>query len=237
MTAVFTSILTLTPLRRFRWVYCQIETLRRCFPTSIRRALDELPETLDGTYEQTLRMIDKQKRDYAYRLFQCLVVSKRPLRVEELAELFAIKPDAGTVPTLDAACRPEDPEEFVLSACSTLVVVVKVNYRRIVQFSHFSVKEYLISDRIAISDHVSLFCVQPRPAHALLARACLGVLLQLDGRVDRCNICSPPLLRMQLSTGLIMPNLRTYLQISNVGWNVSSTRTSHISLPGSGSTI
>jgi ankyrin repeat protein len=151
--------------------------------------LDELPETLDGTYEQTLQGIDKQKRGYACRLFQCLVVSKRPLRVEELAELFAIQPNVETIPTFDASLRPENPEEFVLSACSTLVAVVNVGDiyypKKIVQFSHFSVREYLTSHRIAISGHVSCFHVSQRPAHALLARACLGVLLQLD--VDRNN--------------------------------------------------
>ena len=36
-------------------------------------------------------MVDERKLDYAHRLFQCRVVSKRPLRVEELAELFAIQ--------------------------------------------------------------------------------------------------------------------------------------------------
>ena len=155
--------------------------------------MDELPETLDGTYEQTLRGIDKQKRDYAYRLFQCLVVSKRPLRVEELAEIFAIQPDAESIPKLDACLRPENPEEFVLSACSTLVVVVNFNLQKFVQFSHFSVREYLISHRIAISECVSHFHVHPRLAHALLARACLSVLLQLDDRVDRDKIGNFPL--------------------------------------------
>jgi ankyrin repeat protein len=183
----------LIPFRRFRWVYCQIETLRHCFPPSIRHALDELPETLDGTYEQTLRMIDKQKRDYACRLFQCLVIPKRPLRVEELAELFAIQPDVGTIPTFDAGWRPEDPEDFILSACSTLVAVVNVDGQKIVQFSHFSVREYLISDRIANSEHVSRFHVLPRLAHAHLARACLTVLLQLKDGVDRDNIRNFPL--------------------------------------------
>jgi hypothetical protein len=148
---------------------------------------------LDGTYEQTLRMIDKQKRDFAYRLFQCLVVSKRSLRVEELAELFSIQPNAGTIPTFDASWRPEDPEEFVLSACSSLVAVVNVYGRKTVQFSHFSVREYLISDRIAISEQVSRFHVLPRLAHTLLARACLSVLLQLDDRVARDNIRDFPL--------------------------------------------
>ena len=185
MTTIFTSILTLTPLRSFRLVYCQIEILRRCFPTSIRRALDELPETLDRIYKQTLRMIDKQKWDYASRLFQCLVVSKRPLRVEELAELFAIQPNVETIPTFDACLRPEDPEEFILSACSVLVAVINIDGQKIVQFPHLSVREYLISHRIAISEHVSRFHVSLRPAHTLFARACLSVLLQLDDRVDK----------------------------------------------------
>ena len=193
MTLVFTSMMILTPLRRFRWVYCQIETLRRCFLASLRHALDKLPETLDGTYEQTLRWIDKHKQDHAYRLFQCLVVSKRPLRVEELAELFAIQPNAETIPTFDSSLRPENPEELVLSACSTLVTVVNIDRQKIVQFSHFSVREYLTSNRIAISEHISHFHILPRPAHALLAKACLGMLLQLDNLVDWDNIRNFPL--------------------------------------------
>ena len=173
-------------------MYCQIETLRRCFPASIRRTLDELPETLDGTYEQTLQGIDKQKRDYAYRLLQCLVISKRPLRVEELAELFAIRHNVETTPTFDASLRPENPEEFVLSACSTLVTVVNQYRQKVVQFSHFSVREYLTSHRIAISN-VSRFHILPRPAHALLATSCLSVLLHLDVRVDENDIRNFPL--------------------------------------------
>src|ERR1700730_10960499 len=80
---------------RFRWVYCQLETLRRCFPTVIRRALDELPEALDETYERTLLGIEKEKREFAHRLFQCLTVAVRPLRVDELAEVLAIRFESG----------------------------------------------------------------------------------------------------------------------------------------------
>ena len=149
-----------------------------------------MPETLDGTYEQTLQGIDKQKRDYAYRLLQCLVISKRPLRVEELAELFAIRPNKETIPTFDASLRPENPEVFVLSACSTLVAVVNDNGQKVVQFSHFSVREYLTSDRIVTSKYVSRFHIPLQPAHALLATACLCILLQ---RVDMENIRNSPL--------------------------------------------
>ncbi len=144
--------------------------------------LDELPETLDGTYERTLLGINRQTWGYARRLFQCIAISIRPLHVEELAELFAVLPDLETTPGFNIGWRPEDPEEFILSTCSTLVAIVDVEgeKEKVVQFTHFSVREYLTSDRIANSASASHFHILPKPAHTLLARACLGVLLQLD---------------------------------------------------------
>jgi hypothetical protein len=133
---------------RFRWVYCQLETLRRCFPNAIRRALDELPETLDETYERTLLGIEKEKWEYAHRLFQCLTVAIRPLRVDELAEVLAIRFHDGQLPRYHADWQLEDAQDAVLSACSSLISVVHVDGSPIVQFSHFSVKEFLTSDRL-----------------------------------------------------------------------------------------
>jgi hypothetical protein len=52
--------------------------------------LEELPETLDETYERVLREINKAKREHAHRLLQCLTVAVRPLRVAELAEVLAV---------------------------------------------------------------------------------------------------------------------------------------------------
>ncbi|KAI0269070.1 hypothetical protein BGY98DRAFT_1101256 [Russula aff. rugulosa BPL654] len=46
-----------------------------CLPSSVRRFLDELPESLDETYERVLRDIKKPNRDHARRLLQCLVVA------------------------------------------------------------------------------------------------------------------------------------------------------------------
>ena len=157
-------------------------------PSRIRRALDELPETLDATYERTLRGIDKANRDYAYRIFQCLVASIRPLRVEELAELLL---SSRTV-TETSLTGSRTAEEFVLSACSTLLTVVNVDGNQVVQFSHFSVKEYLTSNRIASSGPVSYFHIRSEPAHTCLASACLSVLLQLDNQIDETKIKSYP---------------------------------------------
>ncbi len=73
-------------LYRFRWVFCQLDTLQHCFPPNIRQFLNELPETLDETYERILKGINRAQKAHAHRLLQCLTVAVRPLRVEELTE-------------------------------------------------------------------------------------------------------------------------------------------------------
>jgi ankyrin repeat protein len=171
-----------------------VDRLRRCFPASIRSALAGLPESLDKTYEQTLLGIDKEKREYAQRLFKCLSVSIRPLSVEELAEIFAVQFDTTTPPSFNKDLRPQDAEEAVLSACSSLVAVVDREGSQMVQFSHFSVKEFLTSERLATAEEsLSYYHILPEPAHTILAHASLSVLLQLDGNIDRDTIGHFPL--------------------------------------------
>ncbi|KAF8258090.1 hypothetical protein EI94DRAFT_1816112 [Lactarius quietus] len=168
----------------FRWVFCQLETLRHCFPPNLRQFLNELPDTLDETYERILRGINKAQKEDARRLLQCLTVAARPLRVEELAELLAFDFRATNergVPTLMGNWRWSDQEGAVLSTCSSLIAIVRDGGSRVVQFSHFSVKEYLTSPRLAQSSgDVSRFHVHLNAAHTILAQACLGTLLRLD---------------------------------------------------------
>jgi hypothetical protein len=180
---------------RFRWASCQLDTLRRCIPSSLRKALDELPTTLDDTYERALEGIPKEKRQHAHRLFQCLVVAIRPLRVEELAEIFAIKFDSEAGPNLSEGWRPQNPREAVLSTCSSLITITEDAGSKIVQFSHFSVKEFLTSGRLLTAE-VGSICQYHIPldaAHTILAQACLTVLLQLDQNVDKKRLATFPL--------------------------------------------
>jgi hypothetical protein len=175
-------------------VFCQLELLRQCFPPSVQRILEELPDTLDEIYERILREIGKPNQGHAYRLLQCLVVAVRPLEVKELAEVLAFDFTMGGMPKLNPGWRWEDQEEAVTSACSSLVTIVKDGDSRVVQFSHFSVKEFLTADRLAepIRDFTR-YHIQLEAAHMLLAQACLGVLLRLDDRVDRGNMKNFPL--------------------------------------------
>ena len=131
-----------------------------------------------------LRGINKAQKDNAHRLLQCLAVAIRPLRVEELAELLAFDfhaSSSGGIPTLKEDWRWNDDEEAVLSTCSSLITIVRSDGSRVVQFSHFSVREYLTSPRLAQSHgDVSRFYIDLDAAHTIMVQACLGTLLQLD---------------------------------------------------------
>ena len=145
---------------------CQVDCLRRCFPAGIRSALDDLPDGLDETYNQALLGIDKQKRSFARHLFRCLLASIRPLYVEDLAEIFAIRPDEAASPTFNSDWCPENAEETVVSVCSSLIAIVDGGGRKVVQFSHFSVKEYLTSKRLSTAEErLSFYHILPEPPH------------------------------------------------------------------------
>ena len=175
---------------RFRWAFCQLETLRHCLPPSVRRTLGELPESLDETYERILREIKKPNRDHACRLLQCIVVAIRPLAVGELAEVLAVDfGDSEGIPKLKVNWRWEDQEQALLTSCSSLITIVSTRSRTMVQFSHFSVKEYLTSTRLATSSgDVSRYHVNLEPAHTILAQACMGILLQADVRAEQNEV-------------------------------------------------
>ena len=175
--------------------------LRQCSPPSLRRILKELPQSLDETYDCILKNINQATRAYAHRLLQCLTVAVWPLRLEELAEVLAFDFDdaPGGVPKLNADWRREDQERAVLSTCSSLITVVDHGYSRVVHFSHFSVKEFLTSDRLAMAaENISFHHIVLEPAHAILAQAYLGVLLRLDDSSREASIERFPLARYAL---------------------------------------
>jgi ankyrin repeat protein len=174
-----------------------LEALRHCLPPSVKGILDGLPESLDETYERVLKSINKANRDHAFRLLQCVTVAVRPLRVEELAEVLAVDFDAarnGGMPNVKPDWRWPDQHQAVLSTCLSLIAIVDDGRYQVVQFSHFSVKEFLTSDRLACSSgDVSRYHILLSPAHTILAQACLGVLLRLDDHITEDNASDIPL--------------------------------------------
>jgi ankyrin repeat protein len=74
----------------------------------------------------------------------------------------------------------------VRSTCSSLLAIVDVDGSSVIQFAHFSVKEYLTSKRLAESkDTISRFYISMTLAHTIIAQACLGVLLHIDETITK----------------------------------------------------
>lgn len=101
--------------------------------------MDEVPTTLDATYDRTLEDIENSIWKYALRLFQCIAVASRPLHVEELAGFLEFDFEAGRIPRFHEGRHLPDPVEAVLSTCSSLITVIKTYDSWVVQFSHISV--------------------------------------------------------------------------------------------------
>ncbi|KAH9052295.1 hypothetical protein EDB87DRAFT_1581794 [Lactarius vividus] len=141
----------------FRWLYCQLDALRHCLPSSVRRTLDELPESLDETYERIVMDIKKGNRADAHQLLT-----------------FDFDGAKEGIPKLHSKWRWEDHEQEV------------------VQFSHFLVKEFLLSNRLATSTKdISRYHIVVEDANTLIARACLGFLLR--DPVDEIDAATAPL--------------------------------------------
>lgn len=99
---------------------CQLETLRKSLSVrAIRTALNELPSTLDDTYNQILNNIPKEYFKDAHRVLQLLAVSYRPLTIQEVAEAVAVDCENEI---FDLDNRLRDPED-ILEICSNLLIL------------------------------------------------------------------------------------------------------------------
>ncbi|KAL8934915.1 MAG: hypothetical protein Q9211_004980 [Gyalolechia sp. 1 TL-2023] len=181
----------------FRWVACQLDAMSGCLSLSkLRQKLDSLPTTLDGTYERILCKIDPAYKRETLQILQWLACSMRPLTITEVAELVAF--DGDSKPKFDAAKRLADIEE-ILSLCSSLTLCTmpdgsdsdqidqdsgsggsnqdsKGTTFTTIRLAHFTVKEYLMSDRIRHGP-AAFFSLGEEMSHLRIAETCLSCLL------------------------------------------------------------
>lgn len=158
---------------RFRWVSCQLDSLRKCLrPGTVRKTLNTLPSTLDETYERILLNIDDQYKQEAQVALTWLVASRCVLTVGELAEAISIEIDSKD--PFDPANRLFEPST-ICDVLSGLVSPIQSNQNvRLakIRLAHFSVEEYLVSDRLAES-RASHFHIPFIISHIKLAAASL----------------------------------------------------------------
>ncbi|KAL8701392.1 MAG: hypothetical protein Q9201_004930 [Fulgogasparrea decipioides] len=104
----------------FRWVECQLDTLRSCLSQEdLEEALETLPEGLNETYMRILRKIDARWRKRAIKALHWLVCSKRPLYLTELVEALAVDVDSEPRFSPRRMLKPGD----ILRICSSLVTI------------------------------------------------------------------------------------------------------------------
>jgi ankyrin repeat protein len=149
----------------------------------LHKSLASLPRTLDQTYDRILTAIGEEYSEYAMRILQWLTFSARPLSVEEVAEVVAI--DVARDPAFDGDEVLEDPLE-VLDICSSLVTITtnEVDRRsgstqRTVALAHYSVQEYLVSDRIR-QGQAKQYSMQAVKCHNTIAEGCLKYLMRFQ---------------------------------------------------------
>ena len=167
-------------MNRFRWVVCQLDALQKCpnIPT-LRQALRSLPKTLDETYARMLCTIPEEYSDYAATVLRWLTYALRPMRLGELGELVAVNL-AGN-PWFDPDARFPDLRDL-LDICSSLIQVEQSSKDLEVSFvrlAHFSVKEYLVSERMK-THKLEKYSLPIAQSHVLITAACLAYLLQFE---------------------------------------------------------
>ena len=175
---------------------CQIDVVRECKkPNQVRRVLKTLPKTLDETYERILSNIPDDYVEDVRRVLQCLICSVHPLDVKEVADIVAIDT---AEPYYDPENGYSSPREL-LSVCSGLVST-RTSWREggrygsekfeieELRLAHFSVKEYLVSDRVNLGPALK-YKLDELSCHETLAFLCISYLLQYEeNKCDRQSV-------------------------------------------------
>ncbi|KAL4982216.1 hypothetical protein BDW68DRAFT_195541 [Aspergillus falconensis] len=166
----------------FRYVECQFRDLRRCPRTKshLYRCLQSLPRNLDETYERMLCNIDETCIKDAQRILTILCFSSRPLIAAELIDACAV--DLSEPFRLEHEARQLDEEGF-LEICPGLIEVIRPQNsegepgQSVVRIAHFSVLEYLVSERIR-QQKAAKFNLRAMESHRNIACICLAYLLE-----------------------------------------------------------
>ncbi|KAF4852504.1 Ankyrin repeat and KH domain-containing protein 1 [Colletotrichum siamense] len=163
-----------------RWVECQFKALASCpvSPHNLSKLLESLPKTLDETYERMLLGIPEHAQECSQRILTALCCAKRPLTVPEVIECAAIELDPE--PALNPDRRLEN-AKAIEEACPGLVEIYTAPFkmsdsRTYVRIAHFSVQEYLESERILHHKSVSQFHTGGHGGQVEMLNICLAVL-------------------------------------------------------------
>ncbi|KAJ3824679.1 ankyrin repeat-containing domain protein [Lentinula raphanica] len=157
----------------FRYIECQLHVFKEYAESKHAIGVPtQLPSDLKETYTQAIAEYKKNinHSEEFHHLLLWLLYSFEPLHKDQVAAILCMKlVDSSTVPSSVA----------LISDLGSIVntTLIAVDAQDIVQFSHASVKEFLleIRDNIQVKE---LFNVNAQLAHNIMAHMCLTYLLQ-----------------------------------------------------------
>ncbi|KAJ6069108.1 NACHT nucleoside triphosphatase [Penicillium canescens] len=162
------------------YVECQFNSLRRAKNgKQLDGCLRTLPRGLDGTYERILCNIAHEYVEDVRRVLTVLCFSTRPLTIKELIDAHAV--DLSEPPHIDRDGRSYEQDDLV-DICLGLIEITATGSKDgqstlTARIAHFSVQEYLQSDRI-LQQKSKIFAIQSATANEEIARICLVYLLE-----------------------------------------------------------
>lgn len=125
-----------------------------------------------------LQSIPQEQRYDSIRLLQLLVYSNRPLFLAEAVDALAV--DLTAKPYFDPRNRTPIPSEIIMS-CSSLITIECIqeihSYQEVLQLAHFSVQQYLKSEKV---DPGWKHCMSEQYARVSNAKVCLAYCVQLQ---------------------------------------------------------
>jgi hypothetical protein len=158
-------------LNRFRWVQCQLDEISRLrTDAAVKKAIMQLPPSLEGSYSRILDSIGVEDAEYARRVLLWLAHAPTPLTLPELAEAIILEPEFDR---LDSDFKLNDPSD-VLDICRSLIAFSPLS--NTVRIAHHSVREFL-TERVS---PFSEFYIPAPISHRTMAETCISYLLLED---------------------------------------------------------
>jgi hypothetical protein len=191
--------------------------------------LQNLPKDLSETYDRLLgRIIGRQREQLIRRMFEWILCSRRPLRVDEMQEAIAF--------TIDDVCWDESkiPNDMtrLVRACGNLVVINEETTT--LQLAHYTVEQYLLTRSAPIGSPIRFSLQQ---AEIAAAEVCLAYLSFTDFETQISTYVDDTTANMSaieslVTRGSLLPNQH----LANAALRIwSSVRPPHTKFPSNNS--
>ena len=155
-------------MSRFQWAKCQLDYLCLLSTDKERRkALETLPKDLFETYKRILDRVNDStsgNQVLVEKTLRWLAFAEEDLTATDITTAIAIQINSKS---LDEDDIPD--EDSVLWWCSSMVS----RYEKVLELSHFTVKEFLLDDRLLENPDLRRYHLKPETSHAILAKVCL----------------------------------------------------------------